>query len=324
MLVEKSDDVGAFSDFTAEDAGGAKKPAPPPKEEKLDSSEPDAAKSSSPPPQPESSGERLQTALERESSKAASPRAKALALEKGVPLSAIKGTGLGGRITAADIEAYKPAAGAAGAVGASGYTDIPLTAMRKTIATRLQESKNTSPHYYVNSTLSVSRLLKLRAALNGAANSEYKLSVNDFLIKAVAAALLKVPAVNSSYREADGVIRQHAGADISVAVATPVGLMTPIVAAAHAKGLQAISAEVKQLAGKAREGKLKPEQYQGGTFTISNMGMNDAVDRFTAIINPPQAGILAVGSTKKVAIPGPDGGIAWDDQIVVSGSFDHR
>src|SRR5437868_1311865 len=114
---------------------------------------------------------------------------------------------------------------------------------------------------------------------------------------------------------------------MSVAVATPVGLITPIVKSAHAKGLQAISAEIKSLAGRARDGKLKPEEYQGGTFTISNMGMNPAIERFTAVINPPQAGILAVGTTKKVSVPldTEEGtSVAWDEQVVVTGSFDHR
>lgn len=256
----------------------------------------------------------------------ASPLAKALALEKGIPLKSVKGTGEGGRITEADVKNYKPsgASSAGAAAAAPTSTDIPLTAMRKVISQRLTESKNTNPHYYVQSSLSVSKLLKLRQALNASANGEYKLSVNDFIIKAVAAALLKVPQVNSSYRESEGIIKQFSTADISVAVATPVGLMTPIVTNAQAKGLVAISKDVKSLAALARDGKLKPEQYQGGTFTISNMGMNPAVERFTAIINPPQAGILAVGAVKKVAVEGKDGGIEWDSQIVFSGSFDHR
>lgn len=265
--------------------------------------------------------------MEREGRIAISPLAKQIALEKGIPIKAIKGTGEGGRITKKDVENYKPSAGAAGpsaTVAAATSKDIELTSMRKTIATRLKESKNNSPHYYVQSSVSVSKLLKLRQALNASANGAYKLSVNDFLIKAVASALLKVPQVNSSYREAEGIIKQYSTADISVAVATPVGLMTPIVQGAHAKGLAAISSEVKSLSAKARDGKLKPEEYQGGTFTISNMGMNPAVERFTAVINPPQAGILAVGTVKKVAVPAKDGGVEWDEQIVLSGSFDHR
>jgi len=324
VMVEEGGDVAAFADFSVADAGGESKAAPPPKEEAANSSErPSETPAPKAPEQPTSSG-KLETVLDRETSGriAASPLAKKMALEKGIPLKDIKGTGEGGRITKTDVEKYKPSAGAAPTAASS--TDIPLTAMRKTIASRLTESKNTNPHYYVQSSLSVSKLLKLRQALNSTANGQYKLSVNDFLIKAVAAALLKVPAVNSSWREAEGVIRQFSSADISVAVATPVGLMTPIVHSAHAKGLSAISSEVKTLSGKARDGKLKPEEYQGGTFTISNMGMNPAVERFTAIINPPQSGILAVGTVKKVAVEGKDGGIEWDEQIVVSGSFDHR
>jgi pyruvate dehydrogenase E2 component (dihydrolipoamide acetyltransferase) len=189
---------------------------------------------------------------------------------------------------------------------------------------------NENPHYFVASTVSVTKLLKLRQALNSAADGKYKLSVNDFLIKAAAVACRKVPAVNSSWREEGGnvTIRKHNVVDVSVAVATPVGLMTPIVKNVNGTGLESISAQVKDLGKRARDGKLKPEEYQGGTFTISNMGMNDAIDRFTAVINPPQAAILAVGTTKKVAIPAEseDGsvGVEWDDQIVLTGSFDHK
>lgn len=145
----------------------------------------------------------------------------------------------------------------------------------------------------------------------------------------MAVACKRVPAANSSWREINGqtVIRQHNTVDVSVAVATPVGLMTPIVKNADSLGLTAISAAVKDLGKRARDGKLKPEEYQGGTFTISNMGMNPAVERFTAIINPPQAAILAVGTTRKVAVPlETEEGIVteWDDQIVVTASFDHK
>ena len=351
-MVEEGGDVSAFESFTLDDAGGEK--APPkeaPKEEASESSEPaDSGSKTSPstlekgepktgfkhepapePQESESTGGRLQTALEREPN--ASPAAKALALEKGVPIRAVKGTGPGGCVTREDIEKYKPSAGAAPAAGAAGatasYEDIPASSMRKTIANRLVQSMNQNPHYFVSATLSVTKLLKLRQALNASAEGKYKLSVNDFLIKACAVACKKVPQVNSSWREVDGqtVIRQHHTVDVSVAVATPVGLMTPIVQGADSRGLQSISAQVKDLGKRARDGKLKPEEYQGGTFTISNMGMNAAVERFTAVINPPQAGILAVGTTRKVAVPveGEEGtGVEWDDQIVVTGSFDHK
>ena len=325
VYVEDSSDVAAFESFTLEDAGGSKAPPPAPKET-ADSPEPPKKETPAPVLQshePESSGKPLETVIERDRI-FASPLAKRIALEHGVPLKNIKGTGENGRITKADVEKYQSlgATSSAPLPGAT-FTDIPLTAMRKTIAARLTQSKITAPHYYVQSTLNVSKLLKLRAALNDQNQGQYKLSVNDFIIKAVAHALLKVPQVNSSYLEAEGVIRQYNVADISVAVATPVGLMTPIVKSAHARGLESISAEVKSLGAKAREGKLKPEEYQGGTFTISNMGMNPAVDRFTAIINPPQAAILAVGTVSKIPTEGEDG-IKWEEQIVISGSFDHR
>ena len=341
-MVEEGEDVSAFESYTLEDAGGEK--APPkeaPKEESSESSEPPESgsgtapsKAETPPPESQESeptGARLETSLDREPS--ASPLAKKLALERGVPINEVKGTGPRGRITKEDIEKFKPSAGtapaAATAVATPSYEDIPASSMRKTIASRLQQSMNENPHYFVSSTLSVTKLLKLRQALNAAADGKYKLSLNDFLVKACAIACKKVPAVNSSWREVNGqtVIRQHNTVDVSVAVATPIGLMTPIVKGVEGLGIQSISSQVKDLGKRARDGKLKPEEYQGGTFTISNMGMNAAVERFTAVINPPQAGILAVGTTRKVAIPseGEEGTtVEWDDQIVVTGSFDHK
>ena len=339
-MIEEGGDVSAFESFTLADAGGEK--APPqekPKEEAAESSEPPDTGSKTAPPasssqtesapqaqESESTGGRLETSLDRQPN--ASPSAKAFALERGVPLGQIKGSGPGGRITKADIEKFQPSTPAAAAAGPT-YEDIPASSMRKTIANRLVQSMNQNPHYFVTSAVSVTKLLKLRQALNAAADGKYKLSVNDFLIKASAVACKKVPAVNSSWREVGGqtVIRQHNTVDVSVAVATPVGLMTPIVKGVDSLGLESISGQVKDLGKRARDGKLKPEEYQGGTFTISNMGMNPAVERFTAVINPPQAAILAVGTTRKVAIPSSseDGtGVEWDDQLVVTGSFDHK
>ncbi|KAI9793240.1 MAG: pyruvate dehydrogenase complex dihydrolipoamide acetyltransferase component (E2) [Peltula sp. TS41687] len=341
VMVEEGTDVEPFQSFTLEDAGGEKAPPAPPKEEALESSEPPDTGSETAPPAPkeetqpskptaqesESTGGRLQTSLERESY--ISPLAKALALEKGVPIKEVKGTGPHGRITKEDIEKYKPSSPAASTSTAAGpvYEDIPTSSMRKTIANRLKQSMNQNPHYFVSTAVSVTKLLKLRQALNATADGKYKLSVNDFMIKACGVACRKVPAINASWREEQGVIRQFSTVDISVAVATPVGLMTPIVKGVEGLGLASISAQVKDLGKRARDGKLKPEEYQGGTFTISNMGMNPAVERFTAVINPPQAGILAVGTTKKVAIPvetESGTGVEWDDQIVVTGSFDHK
>ena len=347
-MVEEGTDVSEFESFTLEDAGGEK--APPkeqPKQESADASEPPDSGSGTAPPsgskegskedskepapkaeEADTTGERLQSVLDREPG--LSPAARKIALEKGVPIKSIKGTGPGGRITVSDIEKYKPAAaGAPAAAAGPTYENIPASSMRKTIAKRLQESWNQNPHYFVSTTLSVTKLLKLREALNAAADGKYKLSVNDLLIKACAVACKTVPAVNSSWREEAGqvVIRQHNTVDVSVAVSTPVGLMTPIVKNADSIGLSLISSSVKDLGKRARDGKLKPEEYQGGTFTISNMGMNPAVERFTAVINPPQAAILAVGTTRKVAIPveTEEGTVTeWDDQIIVTGSFDHK
>lgn len=331
-MVEEGADVSAFADFSVEDAGGDKSSAgkEAPKEEapKADESKPAPAAESAPAAvESDSTGARLQTVLEREP--AISPAVKKAALEKGVPVSQIKGTGPGGRVTVQDVEKFQVAAPAAGAAAAS-YEDTPASSMRKAIANRLKESVQQNPHFFVSSSVSVSKLLKLRASLNASANGAYRLSVNDFLVKAAAIAARKVPAANSSWQEENGqvVIRQHNAVDVSVAVATPVGLITPIVKNVNGLGLQSISAQIKELGKRARDGKLKPEEYQGGTFTISNMGMNDAVERFTAIINPPQAAILAVGTTKKVAVPAEneDGevGIEWDDQIVLTASFDHK
>ena len=339
-MVEEGEDVSAFESFSLDDAGGEKAPPAPkeqPKEEAAESSEPpDTGSKTSPSTleskpadnESESSGGKLQTSLSRQPN--ASPAAKALARERGIPLKSVKGTGSGGQISKADVEKFQtPSTGGPAAAAGASYEDIPASSMRKTIANRLVQSVNQNPHYFVSATLSVTKLLKLRQALNSSADGKYKLSVNDFLIKAAAVALKKVPTVNSSWRETGGqtVIRQHNTVDISVAVATPIGLMTPIVKSVEAIGLETISAQVKDLGKRARDGKLKPEEYQGGTFTISNMGMNAAVERFTAVINPPQAGILAVGTTKKVAVPSASeegSEIEWDDQIVVTGSFDHK
>jgi pyruvate dehydrogenase E2 component (dihydrolipoamide acetyltransferase) len=343
-MVEEGEDVSAFDSFTAEDAGGDKSAAPASKEgEASEASEPPNSGSSTAPPakeesapepvESESTGERLETVLDRQPK--ISPAAQRLALEKGVPLSAIKGSGPGGRVTKQDIEKYQPAGGAPAAAGASAgaptYEDTPATSMRKVIASRLTQSMQQNPHYFVASDISVSKLLKLREALNATANGAYKLSVNDFLVKAVAVAARKVPAANSSWREDAGqvVIRQHNVVDVSVAVATPIGLMTPIVKNVAGLGLQGISSQIKDLGKRARDGKLKPEEYQGGTITISNMGMNPAIDRFTAVINPPQATIVAIGATRKVAVPGElsaDGtpSVEWDDKLVITGSFDHK
>lgn len=336
VYVEEEGDVAAFADFTVEDAGAPAAAAPaapaPPKEEAAPKEETKAAPATpttaATPAKSDSSDTRIK----------ASPIAKLIALEQGIPLKDIKGTGPDGRIIKRDVENYQPpkvatpapaaapAAAAPAAAASAAYEDIPISQMRKTIASRLQASKNTAPHYVISSTVSVSKLLKLRASLNASSDGSYKLSVNDILIKAIGIANTKVPYVNTSWLEAEGVMRQYADVDVSVAVATPTGLITPVVKAVNKKGLAAISNEIKALGKRAREGKLLPEEYQGGTVTISNLGMNSAVSSFTAIINPPQSAILAVGTTERRAIEDPESesGIAFEDVMSVTASFDHR
>jgi pyruvate dehydrogenase E2 component (dihydrolipoamide acetyltransferase) len=246
----------------------------------------------------------------------ASPLARRIAAEKGINLSSVQGSGPHGRIVKADLE--KAPAGKAAASGAaprpasSGpdakqladllgmtYKEIPNNNIKKITAQRLLESKITVPHFYLTIDCVIDSLLASRKELNDKADGAYKLSVNDFVIKAVAMALKAYPAANVAWT--DAAVLQFDHADISVAVATPNGLITPIIKAAETKGLARISQEMKDLAARAREGKLKPVEFQGGTFSISNLGMYGVKD-FSAIINPPQACILAVGAGVEKAV----------------------
>ncbi|MFC7050738.1 pyruvate dehydrogenase complex dihydrolipoamide acetyltransferase [Emcibacter nanhaiensis] len=230
----------------------------------------------------------------------ASPLARRIAAQQGYDISAITGSGPRGRIIKRDVEAFvpsaKPAAAAFGAVemgGEAPYHEIKLSSMRKTIAKRLTESKQNVPHFYLGVDIELDNLLEARKQLNAISNDEYKLSVNDFIIRACALALKKVPEANVQFM--GDVMRQFERADVSVAVAIDGGLVTPVIRGAEHKGLRQISDETKELAKKARDGKLMPEDYQGGTFSISNLGMF-GIKTFQAVINPPQAAILAVGS----------------------------
>ncbi|VDM94401.1 unnamed protein product, partial [Onchocerca ochengi] len=188
------------------------------------------------------------------------------------------------------------------------YKDIPLTTMRETIAKRLSFSKQTIPHYYLTSEIKMDELLKMRTKLNADLKDQgVKVSINDFVVKACALACMNVPEVNSFFMEKEKVIRQNLTVDISVAVKTETGLITPIVHNADVKNLTEISTEIKQLAEKAHKNKLKPNEYMGGTFTVSNLGMFGSIHHFTAIINPPQSCILAVGGSERKAVPDDDG-----------------
>ncbi len=262
----------------------------------------------------------------------ASPLAKRIAQEKNIDISKVQGSGPRGRVVKSDIENARP--GMAGAAPkAAGpdakkladllgmkYTELPNSNIRKMIASRLLESKQTIPHFYLTVDCILDNLLESRKDLNEKAAGAFKLSVNDFIIKASAMALKSYPAANVAWTEA--AILQYEHADISVAVATPNGLITPIIKRAEEKGMQQISAEMKDLATRAREGKLKPEEFQGGTFSISNLGMYGIKD-FQAIINPPQACILAVGTGIETPVV-DKGEIKIRTVMSVTLSVDHR
>jgi pyruvate dehydrogenase E2 component (dihydrolipoamide acetyltransferase) len=274
----------------------------------------------------------------------ASPLARRIAADKGIDLSSLAGTGPRGRIVKADVENAKPgakpagaakaASGEAGGVGvaalpdaklfykAGEYEEIPHDSMRKAIARRLTSAKTLIPHYYLTIDCDLTALMATREALNAAAgkNAAYKLSVNDFVVKASAMALMKHPDVNASWTE-NSIIR-HRHADVGIAVAIPSGLITPIVFQAETKGLAEISNEVKELAGKAKDKKLKPQDYEGGSFSVSNLGMF-GIKSFTSIINPPQSCIIAVGAGEERAVV-RGGKIEVATMMTITMSCDHR
>jgi pyruvate dehydrogenase E2 component (dihydrolipoamide acetyltransferase) len=277
----------------------------------------------------------------------ASPLARRMAAQAGLDLSGISGSGPNGRIVKTDVEAAlaKPQAGkpapaqaappapapaAAPAPKAPApaitapHTAIPNSSIRKVIARRLSESKQTVPHFYVTMDIEIDALLKLRSQLNATSPkdgpSAFKLSVNDLVIKAAAVALRRLPQVNATWTE-EAILQYH-DVDISVAVSIPDGLITPIIRKADQAGLASISNQMKDLAARAKSGKLKPEEFQGGGFSISNMGMYGVSD-FSAIINPPQAGILAVSAGQQRPVV-KDGALAIATVMTCTLSVDHR
>ena len=279
----------------------------------------------------------------------ASPLAKRIAAQKGIDISALSGTGPRGRIVKSDVENAKPGAAKPAAVGApaaagagipgvaplpdarllypaGSYEEIPHDNMRKAIAKRLTSAKTLIPHYYLTVDCNLNALMAVREKMNAAAPKgkdkvpAYKLSVNDFIMKASAMALMKHPDVNASWT--DTAILKHKDADVGVAVALDFGLITPIIFKAQTKGLVEISNEVKELAGLAKAKKLKPNQYEGGGFSVSNLGMY-GIKNFTSIINPPQSCIIAVGAGEERAIV-VNGKIEVATVMTVTMSADHR
>ena len=307
---------GKITKDDVEAAGGTSAPAPAPI--------PAAAAAAA----PAASGERI----------VASPLAKRIAEQKGIDLSTITGSGPNGRIVKADVEDAAPGAAPAAAAsapaptpaptpsvspadGGAPYEEVKLNNVRKVIARRLTEAKLNIPHIYLTVDVRLDPLLKLRSQLNASLEADgVKLSVNDLIIKALARALQREPQCNVSFQ--GDVMHQYSRQDISVAVAAPSGLITPIITDAGNKGLAQISTEMKELAGKARDGKLQPHEYQGGTASLSNLGMF-GTKQFDAVINPPQAMILAVGAGEQRPFV-VDGALQVATVMSVTGSFDHR
>jgi len=254
----------------------------------------------------------------------ASPLARRLAAQWHVDLLGVTGTGPHGRIVRRDVEAARDRAPAVALPASStaarpAARRVPHTGMRRAIARRLTESKQQVPHFYLTVDCRMDALLALRAQANH--GGAIKLSVNDFIVRAAALALREVPEVNASWHDDD--IEFHAGADISVAVATDGGLVTPIVRDADVKPLSAISGEIAELAGRAKVNRLKPEEFTGGSLTVSNLGMY-GISQFAAIINPPQAAILAVGAAERRPVVDEDGQLAAATVMTVTLSTDHR
>ena len=307
---------GKITKDDVEAAGGTSAPAPAP------------SPAPAPTAAPAASGDRI----------IASPLAKRVAEQKGIDLSTITGSGPNGRIVKADVEDAKPGAAPAAAASAPApaaaptpsvspaddgapYEEVKLNNVRKVIARRLTEAKQNIPHIYLTVDVRLDPLLKLRSQLNASLEADgVKLSVNDLIIKALARALQREPQCNVSFQ--GDVMHQYSRQDISVAVAAPSGLITPIITDAGNKGLAQISTEMKELAGKARDGKLQPHEYQGGTASLSNLGMF-GTKQFDAVINPPQAMILAVGAGEQRPFV-VDGALQVATVMSVTGSFDHR
>jgi pyruvate dehydrogenase E2 component (dihydrolipoamide acetyltransferase) len=324
LLLEVGEDASALAKASAPAAKPAAAPTASPATKEAPSAQP------APAPQAPAAakGERV----------FASPLARRMAQQAGLELVRVNGSGPHGRIVKADIDAAlargvpsapgapapKPTPGApppgpAPVVGLPSFTEVPHSMMRKVIARRLTESKRDAPHFYLTIDCNIDRLLQLRQEIN-AKREKDKISVNDFVIKTAALALKQVPTANASWTE--NAVRLYQAADVSVAVATPGGLITPIIRNADTKTLSAISSEMRDLATRARENKLKPEEYQGGTFSISNLGMY-GIREFAAVINPPQGAILAVGAGEQRPIV-KDKALAIATMMTCTLSVDHR
>ncbi|XP_072995758.1 dihydrolipoyllysine-residue acetyltransferase component 2 of pyruvate dehydrogenase complex, mitochondrial-like [Typha latifolia] len=323
ITVEEEDDIAKFKDYDSSASSSPAEVKAPPKFTAPKEEEPEPVKAPEPKVMKTDETSRYGDRI------FSSPLARKLAEDNNVPLSSIKGTGPEGRILKADIEDYLASATKGSkakdsvASQALDYLDIPNTQIRKITASRLLLSKQTIPHYYLTVDTRVDKLMELRSQLNSLqeASGGKRISVNDLVIKAAALALRRVPQCNSSWM--NDFIRQYHNVNINVAVQTDHGLFVPVIRDTDKKGLSTIAEEVKMLAQKAKDNSLKPEDYEGGTFTVSNLGGPFGIKQFCAIINPPQSGILAVGSAEKRVIPGPDQ-FQFGSFMSVTLSCDHR
>jgi len=337
LLLEEGEDASALDGVDTSNAAAATAPAAAPAPVAAEA--PQASEPTSP-----TTGTNAAPApktTEGDSRVIASPLARRMASQAGIELAGLTGSGPNGRIVKADIEAAiaggAPSAAPAPAAAPSGVAQAapttaeklpfepefelePLSSMRKTIARRLTESKQNVPHFYLTVDCEIDALLQLRKTLNDKSDGAFKISVNDLVIKAAAIALRRVPKANASWT--DEGVKLYKSADISVAVAIEGGLITPVVRRAETKGLETISTEMKELSARARDGKLGPEEYQGGTFSISNLGMY-GIKEFSAVINPPQACILAVGAGEQRPVV-KDGSLAVATVMSCTLSVDHR
>ena len=323
LILEEGEEPPADTDNPPASSGPAAEEAPAENDENDKKEEPDtkeapAKKASTPAPAPVRSGGRVK----------ASPLARKLAAEKGVDLSRIKGTGPGGRIIREDVE-NAPVGGGGSDLGLlparDGLVDanIPLSGMRRVIAQRLLESKTTIPHFYLNIEVDTEPLMTMRAQVNEAsvANGGPKYTVNDFIMRAAVLATQATPEVNASFLGDS--IQQYSEVHLSIAVAIDDGLVTPVIRSAQTKSIKELAAEIKDLAGRARDKKLAPDEMQGGTITISNLGAF-GVGNFDAIINPPQAMILSVGTITKQPVVNSANQIVPGQRMWIGMSCDHR
>ncbi len=317
ILGEKGEDISSLLEGGSDSSSDAS----PKEEEKKDEAAPEEKETASTPESTSTSnGDRIK----------ASPLAKKLAEEKGIDIAKISGSGEGGRIVKRDIDNYKseaaaPAPSSQASLASAGaapsglsYDEVPVSQMRKTIARRLSESKNSAPHFYLTLDIDMDNAIEARKKINAIA--EQKISFNDFVIKAAAVALKQHPVINSSW--AGDTIRRNHDINIGMAVAVDEGLLVPVIRHADQKGLSTINKEAKEFAGKARDKKLQPQEWEGNTFTISNLGMF-GIEEFTAIINAPDACIMAVGGIKQVPVV-KEGAVVPGNVMKVTLSCDHR